>query len=160
MTRVSTSNRYVPGHSLTSPFFRWLRPEAIYLFVGLVSRLGMLLTVQVKVSADCLDVKTHHACSRDNHVVFYMKWETSISCAATIVWCIAFLSWPPMLEGRFMLYVLVYSIAESLGIFTPYDKDSSSAVAYIVSFFCSSYALCDVFHFYRSGICICISFTY
>ena len=65
-----------------------------------------------------------------------------------------------MLEGRFMLYVLVYSIAESLGIFTQYDKDSSSAVAYIVSFFCSSYALCDVFHFYRSGICICISFTY
>jgi len=58
-----------------------------------------------------------------------------------------------------MLYVLVYSIAESLGILRHMIK-SSSAVAYIVSFFCSSYALCDVFHFYRSGICICISFTY
>ena len=46
-----------------------------------------------------------------------------------------------------MLYVLVYSIAESLGIFTPYDKDSSSAVAYIVSFFCSSYVLCAIFNF-------------
>jgi hypothetical protein len=53
--------------------------------------LGMLLTVQVKVSADCLDVKTHHACSHDNHVLLYMKGETSISCDATIVWCLAFL---------------------------------------------------------------------
>ena len=57
-----------------------------------------------------------------------------------------------------MLYVLVYSIAESLGIFTPYDKDSSSAVAYIVSFFCSSYVLCAIFCFYRSGVCTCVSF--
>jgi hypothetical protein len=30
--------------------------------------LRMLLTVQVKVSADCLDVKIHHACSHDNHI--------------------------------------------------------------------------------------------
>ena len=37
MTRVSTSSRYVPGHSLTPSFFGWLRPEAIYLFDGSVS---------------------------------------------------------------------------------------------------------------------------
>ena len=43
MTRVSTSNRYVPGHSLTSPFFRWLRPEAIHLFVGSVYYLGVFV---------------------------------------------------------------------------------------------------------------------
>jgi hypothetical protein len=45
-----------------------------------------------------------------------------------------------------MSYVLVYSIAESLGILRHMIK-SSSAVAYIVSFFCSSYVLCAIFCF-------------
>ena len=65
--------------------------------------------------------------------MFYMKEETSTDRAATIVWLL-FSVYPPMLEGRVVLYVLVPSIAEPLGILRHMIK-SPSAVAYIVSVF-------------------------
>jgi hypothetical protein len=145
MTRVSTSIRYVPSHSLKFPFFRWLRPEAVYLFASsvscswnvclvscvVVSWRSSLLTILAKVNADWLDVKTYRLCLVISMFVIYMKGETSISrtkfSTTTIVWFL-FSGYPPMLEGRFMLYVLIYSIAKSLGILRHMIK-SPSAVA-------------------------------
>ena len=59
-----------------------------------------------------------------------------------------------MLEGRFMLYVLVYSITGSLGVLRHMIK-SSSAVAYIVSFFFIIH-ICHVLYF----VFIAVVFAY